>query len=343
MRKGITIVVAAGALAVVPIPPAVVERVYSTRFYPLLQRVVTGFSNRFPWALLDGLLIAAIGLLILLAIQDVRRAGARRAAVRTLWRALVMGAAGYLAFLLAWGFNYRRVPLPERLAFDARRITPDAASRLAATTVERLNALHAPAHAAGWPAADTVDGALATALDRALQDLGGDAITFGRPKRSMLDWYFRRAGVSGMTDPIFLEIFVASDLLPFERPFVVAHEWSHLAGITNEGEANLAGWLTCVRGSPPAQYSGWLFMYSEALAAQPSRDRAALASRLDLGPRDDLRAVRERTAREISPRLSAAGWRVYDSYLKANRVEAGAASYDDVVRLALGLQAANVY
>jgi hypothetical protein len=31
---------------------------------------------------------------------------------------------------------------------------------------------------------------------------------------------------------------------------------------------------------------------------------------------------------------------VYDSYLKANRIEAGAASYEDVVRLALGLQVA---
>jgi hypothetical protein len=41
-----------------------------------------------------------------------------------------------------------------------------------------------------------------------------------------------------MTDPFFLETLVASDVLPFERPFLVAHEWSHLAGIADEGEAN---------------------------------------------------------------------------------------------------------
>jgi hypothetical protein len=39
--------------------------------------------------------------------------------------------------------------------------------------------------------------------------------------------------------------------------------------------------------------------------------------------------------------MSAAGWRVYDSYLKANRVEAGAASYGEVVRLALGARLAS--
>ena len=36
-----------------------------------------------------------------------------------------------------------------------------------------------------------------------------------------------------------------------------------------------------------------------------------------------------------------AGWRVYDSYLKANRVEAGAASYAEVVRLVLGARLAS--
>jgi hypothetical protein len=343
MRKGITIVGAALAFALAPLPSRAVERIYSARIFPPLQRAMTGLSNYFSIALLDWLLLLVIALVLFLAIQDARRSTAGRAAIRTLWRVVVVAAAGYLAFLAAWGFNYRRVPLPQRVAFDAEQVTPGAAARLAATTVARLNALHAPAHAAGWPAAGAIDPALAAAFNRALEDLGGGAITLGRPKRSMLDWYLRRTGVSGMTDPLFLEIFVASDLLPFERPFVIAHEWSHLAGITNEGEANLAGWLACVRGSPPAQYSGWLFMYSEALGALPSRDRAALASQLGAGAREDLRAVRDRLAREINPRLSAAGWRVYDSYLKANRVEAGAASYDEVVRLALGLRAAHVY
>jgi hypothetical protein len=65
--------------------------------------------------------------------------------------------------------------------------------------------------------------------------------------------YFKAAGVEGMTDPFFLETLVAGDLLPFERPFVIAHEWSHLAGFANEGEANFLGWLTCMKGSEDAR------------------------------------------------------------------------------------------
>jgi hypothetical protein len=68
------------------------------------------------------------------------------------------------------------------------------------------------------------------------------------------------------------------------------------------------------------------------------RDRATIAAALAPGPRADLQAIRDRFAREVNPVVSTAGWRVYDSYLKANRVQAGAASYAEVVRLVLGVQ-----
>jgi hypothetical protein len=163
----------------------------------------------------------------------------------------------------------------------------------------------------------------------------------GRPKRTLLDWYLRRAGVDGMTDPFFLETLVATDVLPFERPYVTAHEWTHLAGIAHEGEANFFAWLACMRGPVSAQYSGWLATYGELARAVSPRDRAALSASLAAGPRADLQAVRERFLREVNPRVATAGWRVYDSYLKANRVESGAASYDEVVRLIVGMRVAD--
>lgn len=139
-----------------------------------------------------------------------------------------------------------------------------------------------------------------------------------------------------MTDPFFLETLIASDILPFERPHVVAHEWAHLAGFTDEGEANFIGWLTCVHGTPPQQYSGWLFLYSEVLAGLPRERAQSVSARLSAGPRTDLQALRDRSLREVNPRVSGAGWLVYDQYLKANRVEAGTASYAQVVQLVLG-------
>jgi hypothetical protein len=336
------LVAAAIGAALVRLPPSMVERLYSAHLYTGVQPLLTSLSNLAPFALFD-LLVAAVAVSwIALGAHDfVSVKGRLRALVLIIWRSMVWSAALYLAFLSIWGLNYRRVRLVDALAADPALVTAAAVKEAAVRAAGQMNALHARAHAAGWPAADAIDPELAVALERAVADVGRtQAVVPGRPKRTIFDWYFRRAGIDGMTDPFFLEILVSSDVLPFERPFVVAHEWSHLAGIADEGESNFIAWLTCLRSPQPAQYSGWLFIYSELLRAA-NGDRAAIAATVAAGPRADLNAIRDRIARQVSPRVSAAGWRVYDSYLKANRVEAGAASYGEVVRLALGARLAS--
>jgi len=337
---------AAGLLAVAvvaafaPIPATLVERAYSAGVYPVLQRGLTSFSNRAPFALFDLLLI--LGVLWLAAIVVAIRRLFRRDAPRRVQRliaGIVVPAAGlYLAFLVLWGFNYRRLPLEDKLAFEAAAVTPSGVRALADAAVSRLNALHDEAHAAGWT--DDEDRSLPPAFSAAARDAGLSTATVpGRPRYTVLDWYFRSAAVAGMTDPFFLETLVASDLLPFERPFVIAHEWSHLAGLADEGEANFVGWLTCMRGPIPVRYSGWLSLYGELAGSLSRRDRSDVATALGAGPREDLRAMADRLTRNVNPRVSAAGWQVYDRYLRANRVEDGAASYTRVVRLVIGTQA----
>jgi hypothetical protein len=337
-RPGVVVVAAIAAL--VPVPAAAVDRWYAGGVYAALQPLVTSISNLAPFALFD-VLVAVVGIAwIARAFRDLwRRGGRRRGAVRIATRTVVWSAVCYLAFLACWGLNYRRPRFRDTPAYDPSAVTAAAAVEASRVSVTRLNALFAPAHAARFPVDSTIDPALAAGFARALRDIGvAREVVPARPKRTAFDWYFRRAGVDGMTDPYWLETLIAGGLLPVERPFVVAHEWSHLAGITDEGEANFAGWLSCLRASPPIAYSGWLFLYSELARAVGRADRAAMTESLAPGPRGDLRAIRERYTREVSPRIADAGWRVYDSYLKANRIEAGAASYDEVVRLVLGLR-----
>ena len=69
--------------------------------------------------------------------------------------------------------------------------------------------------------------------------------------------------------------------------------------------------------------------------------RLEMSRKLDPGPRGDLRAIAERRRRNVRPLIANAGWQVYDRYLKANRVEAGAASYRQVVQLVLETQFAS--
>jgi len=329
----------AAAAAFAPVSPAAVERMYSSRVYPALQQLVTTASNAVPMALFDVLIAIVVLGWLALAAADVFRRGLPRALARIALRTVTLAAATYLVFLALWGLNYRRVPLGEKLQFSAGGVTPKAARLVAVAAVDRLNGLHADAHAAGWAEQGVIDPGLNDGFVSVQRDIGAAAAAVpGRPKHTVFDLYFRLAGVEGMTDPFFLETLVASDLLPFERPLVVAHEWAHLAGLADESEANFVGALACLRGPVPVQYSAWLFLLSQIAAGLPAPDRRGVMQSLGDGPRRDLAAIAARNARNISPRVASAGWRVYDRYLKANRVEAGVTSYAQVVRLMLGTE-----
>ena len=335
------LVLLAVAAALVPIPPALVERAYSTNAYLRLQALVTTASNRVPFALFDGLMLIVLVAWLLALGADVRRArGAwKRVAARLLLRTLVWSSTLYLAFLAVWGLNYRRTRLVDKLQYEIQAISPAAVVSAGGTAVAALNTLNNRSHALGQAERDATGRPLAIAFGRVQQELGaGRHAVAGRPKTTMLAPYFRSAGVAGMTDPFFLETLIATDLLPFERPFVIAHDWAHLAGFADESEANFVGWLICLRSSADDQYSGWLFLYGELARAVGARDRAELAARLAPGPRADLLAIARRLQQQVSPTISAAGWRANDLYLKANRVEAGADSYAEVVRLVLGVR-----
>lgn len=335
-RIGLWLLAAAAAL--LPWTAAWVERAYSRGLFPLLQPALTTFSNLVPFALFDLILALVIGGFFVCTARDIWRRSdtAWRRTLRGLSRLATIASVAYLTFLLCWGLNYRRLPIESRIEYAADRITHEALIALANRTVTVLNTLYEPTHRQALARRDVLDADLATAFAETQRQLGGGGpFVAGRPKRTWLDGYFRRAGVAGMTDPYLLETLIASDLLAVERPMVIAHEWSHLAGIADEGEANFAGWLTCLRGTPFHQYSAWLFLYSEVASELAPAELRRIAASLGEGPRADLQAVRDRLLKNINPALSTAGWRVYDQYLKANRIDAGTRSYAQVVRLVL--------
>lgn len=318
-------VIAIGIIAaVLPVPPEIVEERYSITLYPHLQHALTATSNTAGFALFDAFLIVTAGVLLFLLV--------RRGRIRNV---LALASCIWLFFLLTWGLNYRRMPLSDRLDFGPERVVPPRIEALASRAIVALNRLHAAAHADPWPDDDVLVDRLKTPFETARAQLGIGPVLLATPKRSILDGYFRMAAVDGMTDPLFLEVLVSSDVLPFERPAIVAHEWGHLAGFANEAEAGFLAWLTCLSGDRQLQYSGWLSVYPLLVDGLPAERREALAARLAPGPRADLERVAERV-RAARPGVHQMASRAYDQFLKGNRVEEGIQSYGGVVRLMAG-------
>jgi len=332
----IVVIGAAVVAAVAPIDPRLVERWYSTGAYPVIQGVLTPVSNLLPFALLDVLAVGALCAALVMLARAVGRARRKRTwrpilitLVSLVWSAAVV----YLAFLIVWGLNYRRVSMTDRLLLD-RAGSPDAIGELGRTSVAQLNGLYSAAHAGGWRTAPWRERGLRNAFETVLVRLSdAPPAVPGRLKSSLFGPYFRWASVDGMINPFGLEAIANPDLLPFEQPFVAAHEWAHLAGYADESEASFVGFLTCIRAAAPAAYSGWLFLYWQLNSEMTPADRRRLASALQDGPRQDIAAIGDRLRRGQVPVVRDAGWRVYDQYLKANRVEEGVRSYGLVLTL----------
>ena len=251
MRRLVLPLVAA-ALAFVPLPAHFVERVYAVGWYTHLQPLLTGVSNAVPFAWLDPLVALTAGAMLIGAAWAWRRAGGPwwRRFANVVILALQAGAFLYVAFLVLWGFNYRRAPAVERLHVSPERVTADRLVRLASRAVAEVNALHDPARSRAGLRGDVLVATMAPAFAQAQGLLGSRwRMTPGRPKASFIGRTFPLSGVDGMINPFGLEVILNPEVLPFERPYVLAHEWAHLAGHAPESEASFVAFLACLQGS----------------------------------------------------------------------------------------------
>lgn len=332
----LALVLTAGALALTPPPAPLVERWYAGFVYPSLQALVTRTSNLTAIAVFDVLIIALAAVPVVVTWRGVRAARAARS-VRPVLRAagtlVVCAASVYLWFLLAWGLSYARPPLESRLDLRDVAVTTEDVRALAMQAVTIVNETHASAHAAGFPDVHAVPSALVDALAAVDFEHGRVRPTVpGRPKATLLGWFFRAAGVDGMLAPLALETLVNTALTPPERPFVVAHEWAHLSGHADEADANFIAWLVTTRADTASLYSGWLYVANDAAAQLPPADRAEVLAALGPGPRADLEAIAARVAARVEV-VQRASWEVYDQYLRTQGVADGVRSYSRGIEL----------
>jgi hypothetical protein len=313
-------------------PAAWIERAYVNGAYSHWEGLASAIARPLPWSLGDVAALAGVAAIVAQIVIFVRRpARTRNYAILALNCAAIAGFYA-LWFELSWGWNYARAPIESRVQFDVSRVTPGSAAALRSRAMAQLNELAATAHARAADPLDIV--ALREAWLPAVQRGGDDWMpAVGAPKPTIADPFMMATGTSGFINPLTLNVALASDLLWFERPFDLAHEWSHDAGYAREDEANYLAIVTCLRSPDPAiEYSGWfeLFLYLPQKRHYAHREFGPLVWA-------DFAALRKRDARHINAVLARWSWRTYNVYLKSNRISAGIANYDEVTRLMLGV------
>jgi hypothetical protein len=313
-----------------PLPRGWVEHVYANGTFAAMNRALVPLADPFPFAVSDVegavVLIAAVVWWVR-ALRRAPRGRKRRTVLALLAHTVGFAALGIVLFELVWGINYRRATVAERVRYSSALVTDAAVARFSERIVGTLNANVAAAHR------ETLDRAkLRSAFEPIVQRLGdGWDVAVGVPKTTVLQPYYDAAGIGGQYSPFGFETLLNASFLPVEEPRALAHEWAHVGGFTNEGDANYIGTLACLRSDDPLiRYSGAYWTYGELPESQRRR--------LPLDPRviADFRAGRERFLRHYKPRIFALQWRFYDSYLRRSGVAGGVASYGLFLKLLVG-------
>jgi hypothetical protein len=313
-----------------PLPGGWVEHAYANGVFAAQNRAFVPLADRLPIAFSDVEGAVALIALVVWWVRTIRRAPRgrkRRTVLALLAHTAGFVALGIVVFELVWGMNYRRATVAARVDYRASRVTDAAVARFSERIVDTLNANVAAAHK------ETLDrDKLRAAFEPIVRRLGDDwDVAVAVPKTTVLQPYYDAAGIGGQYSPFGFETLLNASFLPVEVPRALAHEWAHVGGFTNEGDANYIGTLACLRSNDPLiRYSGAYWTYGELPVAQQRR--------LRLDPRviADFKAGRERFLRHYKPQIFALQWRFYDRYLRSSGVAGGVASYGEFLKLLVG-------
>jgi len=311
---------------------------YALHIYPSVYRALSRFSSLFPFSVGDCFIYGSIiGLIIYLVYAIVKGKGFWRRAGRIIeYLAWV-----YVWFYLAWGLNYFRHDFYTRARVAPVSFSIDDFQVFLDSYTEGL-------HEAWFPVSE-IDPEIieleAKDKYRNMPKLNGlaEPTDYLRVKPMLSSTLMSKVGVKGYMGPFFSEFNVNRNLPPSMYAFTYTHEMAHVLGITNEAEANLYAYLICTSSDiPEIRFSGYqaLFSYvwNNARRLLPSHQFEEWKAGLD--PEfiayynenvDYLRSL-------YDPRIGELQDRIYNLFLKGNKISSGTANYSEVIALLIALQ-----
>lgn len=310
---------------------------YATRIYPGLSAALSWVASSFGFSLTEVAIVVAILAFVWIIVRAIRKH-------KPWWKcvlgelALLLGVVAWL--YIGWGFNYFRSDIYTRTGTTPMPYEEAELQAFLKVFAEELNE--------NWCEVEKVDPkqieAEIKAWYAALPEECGlcKPRPWQHPKRMIFNRLHSAVGVLGYIGPAFDELHVNRDVSPLEYPFIYAHEYSHVLGVSSEAEANFWAFEACRASADQAvRYSGWYMLLSHTQANIRSilgREAwEAWSETLIPEVYVDLELARLHWADLRWNWLARLQHRYYNLFLKTNRIADGTANYGQVLRLVMSL------
>ena len=234
--------------------PGLTDALYSNGIYPLIRSVFDVILSVFPFSLL----LLFILLILFLLVLNIRK----RSIIR------ILNLTGWLiaAFYWLWGFNYFKSSLTEKLNLKVVGIQPEQRITLTENALEnaillsnRLT-LEAPVQKA------ELNFEIIQSCNAFSSQINGITPTKTVPVAMFPKSLFLRIGITGMYFPFTGQAHYEPLLGNISRPFTIAHEWYHAAGVAPESEANFLAYISLVNSkSDELKYAAEMNLLIELL------------------------------------------------------------------------------
>ena len=331
--------------------------IYTTRIYPIIGSLLSPISGLFPFAVGDIFIALSIVWVIFYPIYEIkwRKQLAKRffflAAKRGCYpkKKVVFGRVAeyllwvYAWFYIAWGLNYSQPNIYCRTGMKPVEVSEAKFREFAYRYADSINSL---SEEFNGMVDDGLKNRVRDAVLKGYNEIGAkDGINapfnqHPHAKTMLFTPLSSMSGVTGSMGPFFCEFTLNGDIRPHDYPAIYAHEFAHLLGIANEGEANFYSYIVCTASSDKAvKFSGYYHIFFHVLRnvfdilGEKEGEKFLKYIRPEI-----IQLAKSDRNYWLSKRckvLDAAQDFIFDLYLRGNHVAEGRKSYSGVVALIL--------
>ncbi len=327
--------------------------IYTTRIYPIIGSLLSPISGLFPFALGDLFIALSIVWVFFYPIYEIkwRKQLAKRffflAAKRGCYpkKKVVFGRVAeyllwvYAWFYIAWGLNYSQPNIYCRTGMKPAEVSEAKFREFAYRYADSINYL---SEEFNGMVDDGLKNRVRDAVLKGYNEIGakeGINAPFNQhphAKTMLFTPLSSMSGVTGSMGPFFCEFTLNGDIRPHDYPAIYAHEFAHLLGIANEGEANFYSYIVCTASSDKAvKFSGYYHIFFHVLRnvfdilGEKEGEKFLKYIRPEI-----IQLAKSDRNYWLSKRckvLDAAQDFIFDLYLRGNHVAEGRKSYSGVV------------